>query len=172
MQEKIPPLLRKTAYFPLRRHFPLRRTSGGSAGFQRVLAGILPERKKILLLEILAKKKQVVSCAKLRTCEINRKGRVADGFLAWPRHEGGGNTLSGLAPPEQRRPSQKDTQPFGRGQKMPSGGVARSVTARRGDAPSRAPCHPAFSALARLFPVYFTGSQATGGHEQTMWRSP
>ena len=26
----------------------------------------------------------------LRTCEINRKGRVADGFLAWPRHEGGG----------------------------------------------------------------------------------
>ncbi len=64
----------------------------------------------------------------LRTCEINRESRVADGFLAWPRREGGGNTRCGLAPTEQRRPGQKDTQPFGREQKRPSGGVARSVT--------------------------------------------
>ena len=68
----------------------------------------------------------------LRTCEINRESRVADGFLAWPRREGGGNTRCGLAPTEQRRPGQKDTQPFGREQKRPSGGVARSVTARKG----------------------------------------
>src|SRR6476620_6849289 len=100
----------------------------------------------------------------LRTCEKITKFRVAAGFLAWPRREGGGNTRSGVAdalhrpadclrqavslrsavPPEQRRPSQKDTQPHGREQERPSGRVARSVTARCGDAPSHAPCHTAF----------------------------
>jgi hypothetical protein len=68
--------------------------------------------------------------------------------------EGGGNTRSGLVPPEQRRSSQKDTQPCGREQERPSGRVARSVTARCGDAPSRAPCHPAFLALVRRFLIF------------------
>ena len=112
----------------------------------------------------------------LRSCEIIRIGRVADGFLARPRREYGGDTRSGLIPCEQRRPGQKDAQPSGREQKRPSGGVACSVTppaagrlrgrlpqaarqgetrreagesTRFGDAPSQAPCHPAFSALAR-----------------------
>ena len=109
-----------------------------------------------------------------RTCEKITKCRVAAGFLAWPRREGGGNTRSGVAdalhrpagclrqavslrsavPPEQRRPSQKDTQPCGREQERPSGRVARSVTARCGDAPSRAPCHTAFLALARRFLIF------------------
>jgi Protein of unknown function, DUF547 len=79
------------------------------------------------------------------------KCRVADGFLAWPRREGGGNTRSGLVPPEQCRPSQKDTQPVGESKKRRSGFVARSVTARCGDAPSREPCHTAFLARARRF---------------------
>ena len=94
--------------------------------------------------------------------------------MAWPRREGGGNTRSGVAdalhrpagclwqavslrsavPPEQRRPSLKDTQPYGREQERPSGRVARSVTARCGDAPSRAPCHRAFLALARRFLIF------------------
>jgi hypothetical protein len=50
----------------------------------------------------------------LRICEKITKCRVVAGFLAWPRREGGGNTRSGLVPTEQRRPSQKDTQPRGR----------------------------------------------------------
>ena len=115
----------------------------------------------------------------LRTCEKITKCRVAAGFLAWPRREGGGNTRSGVAdalhrpagclrqavslrsavPPEQRRSSQKDTQPYGREQERPSGRVARSVTARCGDAPSRAPCHTAFLALVRRFLIFFTGSK-------------
>jgi hypothetical protein len=94
--------------------------------------------------------------------------------LAWPRREGGGNTRSGVAdalhrpagclrqavslrsavPPEQRRSSQKDTQPYGREQERPSGRVARSVTVRCGDAPSRAPCHTAFLALVRRFLIF------------------
>jgi hypothetical protein len=95
----------------------------------------------------------------LRTCEKITKCRVAAGFLASPRREGGGNTRSGLVPPEQRRSSQKDTEPYGRGQERPSGRVARSVTARCGDVPSRAPCHTAFLAPARHFLIFFTGSK-------------
>ena len=111
---------------------------------------------------------------KLRTCEKITKCRVAAGFLAWPRREGGGNTRSGVAdalhrpagclrqavslrsavPPEQRRSSQKDTQPCGREQERPSGRVAGSVTARCGDAPSRAPCHTTFLALVRRFLIF------------------
>jgi hypothetical protein len=91
----------------------------------------------------------------LRTCEEITKCRVAAGFLAWPRRDGGGNTRSGVAdalhrpagclrqavslrsavPPEQRRPIQKDAQPCGREQERPSGRVARSVTARCGMRP-------------------------------------
>jgi hypothetical protein len=56
--------------------------------------------------------------------------------------------------PGQRRPSQKDTQPCGREQDRPSGCVARSVTARCGDALSRSPCHTAFLALARRFLIF------------------
>jgi hypothetical protein len=108
----------------------------------------------------------------VRTCEINRTSRVAEGFLVRPRRKHGGNT-----PCAQRRPGQKDTQPSGREQKRPSGGVACPVAppaagrlrgrlpqaARKGetrreagestryrDAPSQSTCHPAFSALARL----------------------
>jgi hypothetical protein len=33
----------------------------------------------------------------LRTCEKIRKCRAADGFLAWPRRKGGGNTRGGVA---------------------------------------------------------------------------
>ena len=33
----------------------------------------------------------------LRTCEKITRCRVAAGFLAWPRREGGGNTRSGVA---------------------------------------------------------------------------
>jgi hypothetical protein len=49
----------------------------------------------------------------LRTCEKITKCRVAAGFLAWPRREGGGNTRGGLVPPEQRRSSQKTRNPVG-----------------------------------------------------------
>jgi hypothetical protein len=63
-------------------------------------------------------------------------------------------SLRSAVPPEQRRSSQKDTQPCGREQERPSGRVARSVTARCGDAPSRAPCHTAFLALVRRFLIF------------------
>src|SRR6476619_1412692 len=89
-------------------------------------------------------------CFSMRTCEKITKCRVAAGFLGWSRREGDGNTRSGVAdalhrpagclrqavslrsavPPEQRRSSQKDTQPCGREQERPSGRVVRSVTAR------------------------------------------
>ena len=126
-----------------------------------------------------------ILCGFLRTCEKITKCRVAAGFLAWPRREGGGYTRSGVAdalhrpagclrqavslrsavPPEQRRPSLKDTQPYGREQERPSGRVARSVTARCGDAPWRAPCHTAFLALVRRFLIFsqvLRGSIKTG----------
>ena len=57
---------------------------------------------------------QAMASAQQIVCEKITKCRVVAGFLAWPRREGGGNTRSGLVPNEQRRPSQKDTQPRGR----------------------------------------------------------
>ena len=87
---------------------------------------------------------------------------------------GGGNTRSGVAdalhrpagclrqavslrsavPPEQRRPSQKDTQPCGREQERPSGRVARSVTARWRGCALACACHTAFLTLARRFLIF------------------
>src|SRR6476659_7793601 len=90
----------------------------------------------------------------LRTCEKITRCRVAAGFLAWSRREGGGNTRSGVADALHRPAfgrlspfarlsrasnagqSKKDTQACGREQDRPSGRVARSVTACCGDAPA------------------------------------
>lgn len=107
---------------------------------------------------------QTIDASCLRTCEIIRKSRVVEGGLG---HGTKATALSSAVlpmlrialwgclrsatSPEQRRSSQKHTQPSGREQKRPSGGVVRSVTACGGGAPSRAPCYPAFSALSRLF---------------------
>lgn len=107
---------------------------------------------------------QTIDALCLRTCEIIRKSRLAEGV--WLGHGTKATALSSAVlpmlrialwgclrsatSPEQRRPSQKHTQPSGREQKRPSGGVVRSVTACGGGAPSRVPCHPAFSALSRL----------------------
>lgn len=54
------------------------------------------------------------------------------GFFVWPRREGSGNPHSGLFLPEQRRPSEKDTPPFGREPERPPGRVDCSVTAGKG----------------------------------------
>ena len=98
-------------------------------------------------------------------------------FLAWPRREGSGISAAvlpmlcialraafGRLSPFARlsRPSNaaKKTRNRGREQERPSGRVARSVTARCGDAPSRAPCHRAFLALARRFLIFSRVLQA------------
>ncbi len=85
----------------------------------------------------------------LRACLKTRKSRVAENFSPSQGGRAAAISAAGLPCPHQRRLGEKDSQPFGREPERPSGGVACSVTARRGDAPSQAPCHPNLLALAR-----------------------
>jgi hypothetical protein len=77
--------------------------------------------------------------SKLR--EVPRRGILAGDEAARPAHP-----RSGLEGPSQQSPRPKAPPPKGFSRQRLSGFVAPSVTARRGDAPSVAPRHPALGA--------------------------